>query len=239
MSLDLLGEDFDLHTGGLDLVFPHHENERAQAVALGRPFARRWMHHAFVEVGGEKMSKSLGNFTTLTDLLAHTDPRAYRLLVLQSQYRKPLEVTATPLDDAVRALGALDDFARRTADLPAAVPDDAALDRFRSRMDDDLDTPGVVADLSELRRRANALLDARNVDGAAPLAAAVREITGALGLALRRGDDVLDAASEALVGERDEARSRRDWSRADAIRADLEARGWVVEDTPEGTKLHR
>ena len=239
MSLDLLGDDFDLHTGGLDLVFPHHENERAQAVALGRPFARRWMHHAFVEVSGEKMSKSLGNFRTLTDLLAHYDPRAYRLLVLQSQYRKPLEVTGASLDDASRALGALDDFARRTADLQPAAPDTDALSRFRARMDDDLDTPGVVADLADLRRRANALLDAGDGRGAAPLAGAVREIVGALGLGLAAGDDRIDAATTALVRERDQARAARDWSRADAIRRQLEADGWVVEDTPGGTQLHR
>src|SRR3712207_3474081 len=135
------------------------------------------------------MSKSLGNFTTLTDLLASTDPRAYRLLVLQSQYRKPLEVTADTVDAATRALSTLDDFARRTAELPSVPSDPAALGRFRARMDDDLDTPGVVADVADLRRRANALLDAGDVQGAAPLAAAVREITGALGLELRAGDD--------------------------------------------------
>ena len=238
MSLDLLGDDFDLHAGGLDLVFPHHENERVQAVALGRPFSRRWMHHAFVEVGGEKMSKSLGNFTTLTALLANTDPRAYRLLVLQSQYRKPLEVTAATLDDAGRALGALDDFARRTGDLPPVAADPAALERFRVRMDDDLDTPGVVADLSDLRRRANALFDGRDVQGAAPLVSAVREITGAVGLRLGGGEERVDATTAALVTERDEARAARDWARADAIRAELETRGWVVEDTQGGTKLH-
>jgi cysteinyl-tRNA synthetase len=239
MSLDLLGEDFDLHTGGLDLVFPHHENERAQAVALGRPFARRWMHHAFVEVAGEKMSKSLGNFTTLTDLLASTDPRAYRLLVLQSQFRKPLEVTAASLEDATRAVGALDDFARRSAEVAPASPDAEALERFRARMDDDLDTPGVVADVAELRRRTNALLDGGDAAGAAPLAAAVREITGALGLPLAGGDDRLDEATAVLVRERDEARARKDWARADAIRSQLEAQGWVVEDTPADTRLHR
>jgi cysteinyl-tRNA synthetase len=240
MSLDLLGDDFDLHTGGMDLVFPHHENERAQAVALGRPFARRWMHHAFVEVAGEKMSKSLGNFTTLTDLLANTDPRAYRLLVLQSQYRKPLEVTADSLDAATRALAGLDDLARRTADLPPAAPDAPALERFRSRMDDDLDTPGVIADVSELRRRANVLFDAGDFQGAAPLAAAVREITSALGLTLvaATGDALPPEVAEA-VERRDAARARKDWAAADAIRAELEAQGWVVEDTPRGTRLHR
>ncbi len=104
MSLDLLGDDFDLHGGGMDLAFPHHENERAQAVALGRPFARRWAHNGFVEVSGEKMSKSLGNFTTLTDLVAEHDPRAYRLLVLQSHYRSPLEVTSATISAAEASL---------------------------------------------------------------------------------------------------------------------------------------
>ena len=240
MSLDLLGEGFDLHAGGMDLMFPHHENERAQAVALGRPFARRWAHHAFVEVAGEKMSKSLGNFTTLTDLLASTDPRAYRLLVLQSQYRKPLEVTADTVDAATRALATLDDFARRTADLPPVASDPVELDRFRARMDDDLDTPGVIADVADLRRRANVLLDAGDAEGAAPLAAAVAEITSALGLELRAGgDDAPPPEVAGLVRRRDEAREGKDWSAADAIRAELEEQGWVVEDTPGGTRLHR
>ncbi|MGI8777954.1 MAG: cysteine--tRNA ligase [Acidimicrobiales bacterium] len=248
MSLDLLGEDFDLHAGGADLTFPHHENERAQAVALDRPFARRWMHHAFVEVGGEKMSKSLGNFTTLTDLLAANDPRAYRLLVLQSQYRKPMEVTSSTLDAATRALAALDDFARRTADLPSVAPDAAAMAALRTRMDDDLDTPGVIADLADLRRRANALLDARDVAGAAPLAAAVAEIALVLGVALRRGVATVGGTGAGAglppdvavrLVERDEARARRDWAAADTIRATLEADGWTVEDTPGGTRVHR
>src|SRR3984957_15112341 len=118
MSLDLLGEDFDLHCGGLDLKFPHHENERAQAVAAHKAFARHWDHNGWVMVGGEKMSKSLDNFTSLTELLAHTDPRAYRLLVLRSHYRSPIEVTRDTLADAERALARLDTFARRF-DLPA------------------------------------------------------------------------------------------------------------------------
>jgi cysteinyl-tRNA synthetase len=202
------------------------------------------MHHAFVEVAGEKMSKSLDNFTTLTDLLAANDFRAYRLLVLQSQYRKPLEVTVSSLDAASRALGALDDFARRTADLPLVAPDPAALDRFRDRMDDDLDTPGVVADMADLRRRANALLDQRDDVGAAPVASAVRAIAKVLGLPLvdrevlaRESAHGADVA--ARVAERDAARARRDWPAADAIRAELEGQGWVVEDGPRGTTLHR
>ncbi len=239
MSLDLLGEGFDLHGGGQDLAFPHHENERAQAVAAGRRFARHWVHNGFVEVAGEKMSKSLGNFTTLTDLLEFTDPRAYRLVVLQSHYRAPVEVTATTLQAAAATLAGLDDFARRTADLPAVEPDPDAIGRFRQLMDDDLDTPGVVAHLSDLRRRANTSLDRDDSAAAAPLAAAVREIAGALGLVLAVGDDQVDDTTAALVAARDEARAKRDFVAADRIRDQLKALGWTVEDTAGGTRIHR
>ena len=119
MSLDLLGDGFDLHGGGQDLAFPHHENERAQAVADGRPFARHWVHNGWVEVAGKKMSKSLGNFTSLTHLLARSDGRAYRLLVLRSHYRSPIEVTADTVADAEKALERLDGLARRFGRRPA------------------------------------------------------------------------------------------------------------------------
>jgi len=244
MALDLLGEGFDLHGGGQDLAFPHHENERAQAVAAGKEFARRWAHNGFVVVGGEggavKMSKSLGNFTTLTDLLAAHDPRAYRLVVLQSHYRAPVEVTPSSLEHASATLRGLDDFARRTADLPPAPPDEAAMGAFRSAMDDDLSTPAVVALLSDLRRRANVHLDAGETDAAAPLAAAVREMAGALGLALAPGgDEGVPPEVVALVVRRDRARADRDFAAADAVRDQLVGLGWVVEDTPSGTKVHQ
>ena len=146
MSLDLLGDGFDIHGGGQDLAFPHHENERAQAVAAGRTFATHWVHNGFVEVGGEKMSKSLGNFTDLLDLVAETDPRAYRLLVLRSHYRSPVEVTRSTTADAAKALEGLDAFARRVAPLlDGATADAEVLDAFRAAMDDDLDTPAASA----------------------------------------------------------------------------------------------
>jgi cysteinyl-tRNA synthetase len=245
MALDLLGEGFDLHGGGQDLAFPHHENERAQAVAAGRAFARRWAHNGFVVVAGEggavKMSKSLGNFTSLTDLLASHDPRAYRLLVLQSHYRAPVEVTPSSLEHASATLRGLDDFVRRAADLPAdAVSDEAAMAAFRAAMDDDLSTPAVVALLSDLRRRANVHLDAGDAAAAAPLAAAVREIAGAVGLTLGPGvGDIIPADVADLVTRRDQARAGRDFGAADALRDELVARGWVVEDTPSGTKVHQ
>jgi cysteinyl-tRNA synthetase len=217
MSLDLLGDGFDLHTGGMDLMFPHHENERAQAVALGRDFAHHWTHHAFITSGGEKMSKSLNNFTTLVDLLERVDKRAYRLLVLQAHYRSPLEVTPETTERAVDTLARLDAFARRTAGLDGAVDDDLAAE-FRTAMDDDLQTPAAMSVVFR----------------------AVRDGNAALGLELEGVvDDELDAATAALVEQRDAARAARDWAAADAARDALVAAGWVVEDTPDGTKIRR
>ena len=133
MSLALLGEGFDLHGGGQDLVFPHHENERAQAVAAGKRFARGWMHNGMVEArGGEKMSKSLGNVLTLSDLFEESDPRAYRLLVLQSHYRAPIEVTPTTLSDAATALGRLDALSDRLDEAGGGEGEQTNQDRFHN-----------------------------------------------------------------------------------------------------------
>jgi cysteinyl-tRNA synthetase len=239
MSLDLLGEGFDLHGGGIDLAFPHHENERAQAVAGGKEFARRWAHNGHVQMGGEKMSKSLGNIRTLTDLLDAVDPRAYRLVVLQSHYRAPVEVTGSTLEQATNTLAGLDAFARRVADLPAGAADEGALDRFRSAMDDDLDTPRAMAELAGLVRAANTALDARDTPAAAPLAAAVGEMTAAVGLALSAGGGDVPPEVTALVAEREQARAARDFAASDALRERLDRLGWVVEDTPRGTRVHR
>lgn len=243
MALDLLGEGFDLHGGGQDLAFPHHENERAQAAAAGRPFSRRWAHNGFVELGGEKMSKSLGNVTSLTGLLDAADPRAYRLLVLRSHWRAPLEVTVGPdgtLAQAANTLGGLDDFARRVSDLPGGPVDPAILDSFRSRMDDDLDTPGALALLFDTVRDANRALDAGDSDQAAALAASVAEMGRAVGLDLvSAGAREVPAEVADLMARREAARSGRDWAAADAIRDELGKRGWIVEDTPQGPRPHR
>ena len=237
MSLDLLGDGFDLHGGGQDLAFPHHENERAQAVAAGRTFARHWMHNGFVEVGGEKMATSLGNFTNLLDLVESTDARAYRLLVLRAHYRSPVEVTRTSTDDAAAALRRLDAFARRVAAaaLPSTPPEAAAIEAFVRVMDDDLDTPAAVAQLFGLVTEANTALDAGDTERAAALAAAVAEICTAVGLVLDAGGS--DVPPEVLerAAARDTARAERDFAAADAIRDALVADGWVVEDTAAGT----
>jgi cysteinyl-tRNA synthetase len=246
MTLDLLGDDFDLHGGGQDLAFPHHENERAQALADGRRFARTWVHNGFVEVEGTKMSKSLGNVTNLVDLVEQYDPRAYRLLVLRSHYRSPIDVTDDTLRDAEAALARLDAFARRVAGDPrlgadgSVAADGAALDRFRAAMDDDLQTPTATGLLFDLVRQANTALDAGDAATAAPLAAAVREIAGALGLELRAeaGDAIPDEV-QAWAAERDAARAAKDWAQADALRDRIAAAGYVIEDTAAGTVVRR
>jgi cysteinyl-tRNA synthetase len=256
MSLDLLGEGFELHGGGLDLMFPHHENERAQAVASGHPFARHWVHNGWVTVGGEKMSKSLGNFTSLSDLLSRSDARAYRLLVLRSHYRSPIEVTPETIGDAESGLARLDELARRfdLADLSAGGPvvdgagpaapgepvDREAVDRFRRCMDDDLDTPGALATVFELVRRANAAHDRGDTGDAASSAYTAALIAAALGLGLRTGTGAdTDPATADLVRRRDEARAARRWDEADTLRGELEADGWLVEDGPDGTRIRR
>ena len=231
MSLDLLGDGFDIHGGGQDLAFPHHENERAQAVALGHQFARHWVHNGFVEVDGEKMSKSLGNFTNLLDMVEEADPRAYRLLVLQAHYRAPIEVTKDTVARAVKTLEGLDGFARRFDAVRDVVePDAGVLEQFRDLMDDDLDTPAAMALLFESERRAN-----RDSDEVA--AAAVFEIASALGLELRSDVGEVSDDALALARQRDEARASKDFARADALRVQLQDMGYEVTDTPEGTAL--
>jgi len=239
MSLDLLGDGFDLHGGGVDLTFPHHENERAQAVAVGRTFARRWMHNGFVEVGGEKMSKSLGNFTTVDDLTSRHDPRALRLLILQAHYRSPVEVTPASMSNAEAALGRLDALARRSADLPGVTPDPERLAAFRARMDDDLDTPGAMAVVFGATTDANRALDAGDADAAAAVVAAWRSMLEAVGLSVDVADEELPDEVREQCRRRDEARADRNWAEADAIRDVLAAQGWVVEDTAEGTAVRR
>ena len=239
MSLELLGESFDLHCGGADLRFPHHENERAQAVALGKTFAQHWMHNGFVvDAEGEKMSKSLGNVTNLLDLIEHYDPRAYRMLLLQTHYRSPVKVGQDNIDAAVKSLAGLDAFAARLAELGSAAADQGVLASFATVMDDDLDTPGATALIFDTVRRANAAVDAGDRPLAAALAAAVIEMCAALGLELRASADVDDSAAD-LARQLDAARAAKDFVAADRIRGELQAAGYVVETTKDGTRVRR
>ena len=238
MSLELLGEGFDLHCGGMDLRFPHHENERAQAVALGKEFARHWMHNGFVvDAEGEKMSKSLGNVTNLLDLVEKYDPRAYRLVLLQTHYRSPVRIGQDNIDAAVSALQGLDAFAARSSSLATEVADDEVMTRFRRAMDDDLDTPAATALLFDTVRRANAAIDSGD-SSASALVAAVGEMCRATGLVLAAAADVPPEIS-AMAARLDAARAAKDFAVADALRAELQAGGWIVETGKGGTTVRR
>ncbi len=255
MSLDLLGDGFDLHGGGIDLIFPHHENERAQAVAEGRAFSRFWVHNGWVTADGAKMSKSLGNFTTLPDFLARHDARAYRLLVLRARYRSPFEVTPDTVADAEKALERLDTLARRFSvgeflsqtpsgyvvegTAPAHDTDPTALASFRSCMDDDLDTPGALAGIFDLVTAAHTSADAGDDARGHHLALTAATLAAALGLSLRGEGTEVDDETARLVAERDLARGARDFARADALRDELTSMGWTVEDSPGGTAVRR
>ena len=241
MSLELLGEGFDLHCGGADLRFPHHENERAQAVALGKTFAQHWMHNGFVvDIEGEKMSKSLGNVTNLVDLVQHYDPRAYRMLLLQTHYRSPVKVGQDNIDAAVNSLAGLDGFAHRMANtsLPTSVPDETVIAQFRSLMDNDLDSPSAMALIFDAVRRANIAAESGDAASAASLSSAVFEMCNALGLKLRAGDDI-DPTIVERANALDAARKAKDFALADAIRNELQAAGYVVETTKDGTRVRR
>ncbi len=252
MSLDLLGDGFDLHCGGFDLKFPHHENERAQAVAAHRPFAQHWGHNGWVMVGDQKMSKSLGNFTSLTDMLERTDARAYRLLVLRSHYRSPIEVSPTTIADAERGLARLDALARRfalptlagasfvrRADFAFAGASEELVTRVAALLDDDLNTPVAVAELFEALSTANALADEGNEAAAHELALAIAVLFASLGLGVEGAADESDESTKELVVARDEARQAKNWAEADRLRDALVALGWIVEDSPAGTQIRR
>jgi cysteinyl-tRNA synthetase len=246
MAMRYLGESFDIHGGGEDLIFPHHECEIAQSeAATGKPFARYWLHNGFVNMAKEKMSKSLGNTLTIRELVKRHDADALRLWMLGAHYRSGIEWSAERVEEAARALERftrlLDD--PRAAAAPAGVPSARLIElrgEFEAAMDDDFNTPQALGALFEIARVVN---EERERGDAATLGAGVaelRRVGGALGLFTRARDGAGPPPEvEGLVAERQQARARRDFGRSDELRAEIQRLGWVVEDTPGGPRLTR
>ena len=249
MSLAALGAGFDIHGGGSDLTFPHHQNEWAQVEATGQDFARYWVHSAMVNVGGEKMSKSLGNFTNLAEAIDEQGPRALRLLALQTHYRRDMEMGRDSLAAAGEAVKRLDAFHRRMAAAGVSLDegdiDDSATTEFRAAMDDDFGTPAAVDVGFTLVRQANAALDDGDLDGAGRSARSVVALFGVLGIevgdtpAVAASDGPTDDDIQQQLDRRAEARAAKDFALADEIRDELQAAGIVIEDTPNGATWHR
>jgi cysteinyl-tRNA synthetase len=242
MSLSALGEGFDIHGGGDDLTFPHHQNELAQVNALGKPFTRHWIHSSMVNVSGEKMSKSLGNFTNLEEAIDIAGPRALRLLALQTHYRKAMEMGRESLMAASEAVKRLDSFGRRMAQANVSISDtkmdEASKKSFISAMDDDFSTPSAVDTAFRLMRQANAALDDENVADASEIASSCISIFAVLGISVDTGTliEPKDSAVEIeiMMKRRFDARSEKNFMVADQIRDELLEMGITVEDTPNG-----
>jgi cysteinyl-tRNA synthetase len=259
MATRYLGTAFDLHGGGLDLVFPHHENEIAQARAAGYEFARYWVHNGLVGVAGEKMSKSLGNSLLVTEMLSRVRPAELRYYLSQAHYRSRLEYSADALAEAVAAYRRIEGFVTRAAELSGPSGDqeeaaDSSGDRpvgfpaeFSAALDDDLGVPQALAVVHQELRTGNNALAAGDGVGVTQSAGRLRSMLDVLGLdplagpwagAGHDGDlrGVVDALVQVAMTQRQAARDRKDYRAADAIRDDLRAAGVLIEDTPEGSR---
>jgi len=263
MSTRCLGDHFDIHGGGMDLMFPHHENEIAQSEgATGHPFVNVWMHNGFVQINEEKMSKSLGNFFTVREVLKQYRPEVVRYFILSSHYRSPLNYSTDNLDSAKAAL---DRFYTALRDVPAAttgvaVDDSDYVQRFRAAMDDDFNTPEALAVLFDLARDLNRVKSENKQDEASRLAVSLRNLGNILGIlqadpgewfktvikattgkAIAQGlpAEVSVSFSEQMIDELIEkrltARKAKNWAESDRIRDELKAQGIILEDRPDGT----
>jgi cysteinyl-tRNA synthetase len=252
MSMKYLGPTFDIHTGGIDNAFPHHEDEMAQSeAATGKPFARYWLHCAHLIVDGRKMSKSLGNFYTLRDLTARGySGREIRYVLLSAHYRQPLNFTFEALQSARSTLVRLDEFRLRLtrhAEGRAGAASDrpAWLESYRSRffgsLEDDLGMPEALAALFQLVATGNRALDSGEWTPAEAHAVLdlLAEMDTVLAVLAPSAAAEADADVQALVAQREEARRRKDWAEADRIRSLLAEKGWAVQDTPQGPQLRR
>ncbi|MEN8213458.1 MAG: cysteine--tRNA ligase [Pseudomonadota bacterium] len=247
MSTDVLGNHFDIHGGGADLTFPHHENEIAQSEgATGEPFVNYWMHNGFVRINDEKMSKSLNNFFTVREILERYQAEEVRYFILTSHYRSPLNYDEEHLQNA---RGALTRFYTALRGLPDVQPagGDAFVEAYMAAMDDDINTPVALAAMFDLVREINRVRES-DLQQAAALGAQLKQLGGILGILQQQPDDYLqggdmaglsDADIDALIRQRSDAKRDKNWAEADRIRDELSAQGVVLEDGAQGTTWRR
>ncbi len=253
MAMKYLGQTIDIHAGGQDLIFPHHENEIAQSeAATGKPFARYWLHNGYINVNNQKMSKSLGNFFTVRDILKQFDPEVVRFFMLSAHYRNPINFSEDMLRQAQSALERLYnckanllhmmenaverelseeeiDFIQRLAGYKV---------KFEEAMDDDINTADALAAIFDMVRDINSQLSASSSKQAVERAyALLDELTGVLGLLRKDPRQELDPEIKALIEKRQQARKEKNWALADQIRDELRARGIILEDTPQGVRV--
>ncbi len=254
MSTKYLGQPFDIHGGGRDLVFPHHENEIAQSEgAFDCPFARYWIHNGFLNINQEKMSKSLGNIYTIREILERYEAATLRYYFLGSHYRSPIDFFDQGLEDAERSMEriyeTMDRLDRLVPSNGGTIPDEAVLDEFRREMDEDFNTPRALAFIFDEIHALNRRLDEGKTVGLSARVLAMKSAGEVLGLFQEKAELFLSKkrerwmrnhglsaqAIEELIQRRDRARSAKQWQEADRIRAELQERGIILEDTPGGT----
>ena len=254
MSMKYLGDTFDIHCGGKDLLFPHHENEIAQSEgATGKPYVRYWMHNGFINVDNQKMSKSLGNFFTVRDIAKEYDLEAVRLFMLSAHYRSPINFSRdqiaaahasltrlyTARDNMKHLLGAVQEKELTAAEQEFLAHVQEAEKRFDAAMDDDLNTADALGAIFELVKEANVTLNAESSKAAVEAALkSLKALCDVLGI-LQKEDDTLPEEIQRMVDERAEARKNKDWKRSDELRDAIKAAGYILEDSREGQKVRK
>jgi cysteinyl-tRNA synthetase len=247
MSMKYLGDSFDIHTGGMDLRFPHHENEIAQSeAATGMKFVNYWLHSQFLTIRGEEMHKSVGNVAYVADLVkAGWEPMAIRLFLVSSRYRDPIDLTDSALEQARAQRSRITDFVARLRFADGKVDkveglSNQMLSDFEAAMDEDLNTPKAFSVVYAFIKKVNSLIDSGSVSraGAGSALSALERVNSVLGV-IELGEETLSPELAALVDRRDAARKRRDFAESDRLRKELLSLGIEVEDTPKGTRWKR